>query len=118
MILTLGLLVREARDDTGYNRKETARRMALGYQTLQMIESGGLRTIPNKMTLRAIETYFGWRTGVLTDLWERRRTIDDGELSLEDVQQPPDQGVLEARHLTDEQLIHELTFRLIMKQSR
>lgn len=118
MLITLGLLVREVRDDLGDNRKEAARKMALGYQTLQMIESAGLRTVPNRSTLRAIEAYCGWRPGVLGELWERRRNIEDGELSQEDLKPLPDQGVLEARHLTDEQLIHELTFRLIMKNTQ
>lgn len=117
MLITLGLLALEAREKKGQYRQTAATAMAINYRTLGNFESARSESLPNKTTLRAIEMHYGWKPGIVQECWDRRRDIADGDLELADLEPPQDQGVLEARHLTDDQLIHELAFRLIMKQS-
>ena len=116
-MITLGLLALEAREAVGQTRQYAAQHMGINYRTLGNFEHARIPSLPNKTTMRAIEMHYGWRQNAIQDVWDRRRKLADGELGLQDLLAPAQTGIIEARHLTDEQLIHELTFRLIMRQS-
>lgn len=100
----------------GQDRKQATEAMGIAYRTLGAFEKLENDTLPAKGSRRAIEIHYGWRAGIIEDIWNRRRSIEPGTLTLEDLRAPANEGVLEARHLTDDQLINELAFRLIMKQ--
>lgn len=116
LLAELAQLALAARHEKGQDRKQATEEMGVSYRTLGAFEKIENTKLPAKSSRRAIEQHYGWRIGVIEDIWKRRREIDPGTLTMEDLLPPENRGVLEARHLTDDQLINELTFRLIMKQ--
>ena len=119
--MALGLIAAEAREARGLYRQTAAERMGLNYQTLGTFESASRATLPKLSSRTAIEKFYGWRLGSILEIWGRRREIPFGSLTEADLLAPlpPEKtGLLEARHLTDEQLINELSFRLLMRDRR
>lgn len=114
MVLSLGTLAEKERLARGMNAKTAAENMGVNPATLRSFEHG--RTIvPNRSTMMAIETYYGWRHGVLLELWDKRRELEFGAVTEDLVQQPKPTGLPTAAHLSDADLIAELNFRLIMR---
>lgn len=117
-ILAIATLTREARAATGRDRKTAAREMGLSDGTLQLIEASKNTKPPTPRTQRAIETYYGWRPESLAEVWDNRRNIQPGELTLETMLPPKPAGLVKASHLTDAELMAELNFRFLMRDSR
>lgn len=110
MLQAVGDVVREARDAKGRDKKTAAKEMGINDGTLNLIESGRNTKPPTPRTQRAIELYYGWRPGSLTEVWDERRQIR--HLSA-DMLLPT--GLPTAAHLSDSDLIAELQFRLLMQ---
>lgn len=114
-MLTIGLLVVEARERLGYNRKVAADRVGLNYRTLSDVERG--ERLPNKSTLSAIERTYAWSEGALLRLWDNRKQIPFGSLTIEDLRVKPHEievPLAKASELSTEELLAELNFRVMM----
>jgi hypothetical protein len=129
--LTISELVKEARDRFGEDRKSSAERIGTAYNTLSDVEREG--RLPAKATQGAIERGFGLRDGCLKALWDQRRTLDFGKVDLEMLLDPharpprPPEGKMSflplapasrAADLSDQELMAELSFRFLMRDSR
>lgn len=117
-LLALGLLAQEAREAKGQNKKIAAAGMGLNDGTLYTLEYGKTKSLPNHGTQQAVESYYGWRRGAIRDLWEKRRELRFEDVSLEMVQPGKPTGILKASHLTDQELMAELNFRFLMRDTR
>jgi len=114
-MLTIGMLVVEAREKLGENRKYAADKIGLNYRTLESVERG--ERLPNKTTLAGIERAYGWSLGSLMNLWDNRQNLDFGSVTLADLRIKPHEievPVLSARDLSTEELLAELSFRVLM----
>ncbi|MGZ4659841.1 MAG: helix-turn-helix domain-containing protein [Arthrobacter sp.] len=118
MMLSLGLLVKESRKAKGHHAKQAAAEIGIANSTLRVLESGSSRRMPTTSTLRSIEFYFGWREDSLRECWEKRREIPFGSLTLDMLRPAKPTGVLKASHLTDQELMAELSFRFLMRDRR
>jgi transcriptional regulator with XRE-family HTH domain len=114
MVLSMGTLAEKERLARGLNKKQAAGEMGVNPATLQLFEQGRT-TVPNRSTMMAIETFYGWRRGVLLELWDRRRELDFGDVTEDLVKRPKPVGLPTAAHLSDADLMAELNFRLIMR---
>jgi transcriptional regulator with XRE-family HTH domain len=114
-MLTIGLLVVEARERLGYNRKISADKIGLNYRTLSDVERG--ERLPNKSTLAAIERAYAWSEGSLLRLWENRKQLVFGNVTIEDLRVKPHEievPLAKASELSTEELLAELNFRVMM----
>jgi hypothetical protein len=119
-LMTLGVITTAARDKTGHTRQYAADAMGINYRTLGGLERAEGKTPkgPLASTLRAVEDFYGWREGSMREFWENRRTYKFGSVTEEDFLPPAPTGMLEAAHLTDQQLMNELSFRFLMRDRR
>jgi transcriptional regulator with XRE-family HTH domain len=117
-LVALGQIALEAREHKGVTRQTAVESMGINYRTLGNFEAGRSGSIPNKTTLRAIEIYYDWRPGSLQQTWDNRRDIPAGTLDVRDLLPADKTGLLKAAHLTDRELMAELNFRFLMRDSR
>ena len=116
--MALGLIAMEARESRDLYRMTAADKIGINYKTLSDFEGGRRAGIPATGSRTAIEVFYGWRLGAIRDIWDRRHEIPFGSLTegdLKPIPGPEKTGLLEAKHLTDQQLINELSFRLLMR---
>lgn len=120
----MGYMATQARLPTGRPRKTAAIQMGVSPGTLSRFERGlneGNGVRPKMSTLRAIELAYGWRPGVLVEIWDNRRFLSPDDIT-EEMLLPKDNPVQariqEAHHLTDEQLMAELQYRFLMRDRR
>lgn len=114
-LLTIGILVTEAREHEGWQRTVAAERIGINYRTLQDVERG--KRLPNKTTLAGIERGYGWSEGALLRLWENRKNLEFGATRLADLRLHPSEipvPLVKASHLTTEELLAELSFRVLV----
>lgn len=116
MVLSLGTLAEKERLNRGLNRKTAAAQMGVNPSTLQLFEQG--RTmVPNRATMVAVETYYGWRRGVMLELWDKRRDVEFGDVTMDTVQPDKPTGLVKASQLSDQELMAELNFRFLMRDA-
>lgn len=118
MSQALGALVTEARLAKGRHKKEAADEMGIADSTLRQFELGRNNRFPQQGTLNAMEDYFGWRRGAIKEAWDNRRNITAGTLTLDAMLPDKPTGLIKASHLTDAELMAELNFRFLMRDSR
>lgn len=114
-MLTIGMLVVEAREKLGETRKYAADKIGLNYRTLESVERG--ERLPNKTTLAAIERAYDWSLGSLMNLWDNRSNLEFGRIVQADLRIKPHEipvPVVRARDLSTEELLAELSFRVLM----
>lgn len=119
-LMTLAVITTAAREKTGHTRQYAADAMGLNYRTLGGLERGEGKSSkgPNPATLRSVERFYGWREGAMREFWENRRSKRFGSVTAEDFEVPEPVGLVSAAHLTDEQLMNELSFRFLMRDRR
>lgn len=122
-IMTLAVITTAARDKTGHTRQYVADAMGINYRTLGGLERGEGKTPkgPAGATMRVVEEFYNWRKGCLREFWENRRNIKFGSVTVEDFQPEPgpkETGLIKASHLTDDELMSELSFRFLMRDRR
>lgn len=120
-LMTIGLLMHEARRNRGQHRKYAAEKMGVNYGTVSRLENGEGVGIATRATLSAVEAYYGWSQGVLTKIWNERDRFSFGDVTEDDVKPRPKsqlKALAKASELTDEELISELSFRFLMRDRR
>lgn len=115
MALTIGILLTEARTRKGYHRRLAADKIGINYGTMSRIENAENLARPTLATTARIEEFYGFRFGAILELWDRMESLDFGTTTLEDLYPKPPEGLVKASELTDEELIHELSFRFLMR---
>lgn len=125
-LITLGALLRQAREDAGQSRREAAEIAGIAAGTLSGFELG--QRLPNKGTLMAIESAYGWRLGSIAEIWEVRHGLDAESitpalLAPTPVKPPAPKSITLTRawaaaDLTDAELLAELSFRVLMRDTR
>jgi len=117
-LTALGLLAQKARNAKGVHKKAAAAAMHLNEGTLYTLEYGKTRSLPNPGTRTSVEAYYGWRHGSIQDLWDMRRDLRFEDVSLELMRPGKPTGLAKASELTDQELMAELNFRFLMRDTR
>lgn len=120
-LMTLAVITTSARDKAGHTRQYAADTMGINYRTLaglERAERGSSTKGPLVSTLRAVEQFYGWRIGSMREFWENRRQYKFGSVTEEDFLPPEPTGLVSAAHLTDQELMNELSFRFLMRDRR
>lgn len=122
-VMTLAVITTAAREKIGLPRGYVADKMRINYRTLGTLERGELKSRrgPLASTLRSVEEYYGWKPDSMHKFWEERRNYKFGtvtEALFAPDPEPEPTGLITAAHLTDEQLINELSFRFLMRDRR
>ena len=134
MKLTISIMVAEARDRLGWDRKKAAVNTGLAYNTLSDLERTGGK--PSSTTRKKLELGYGLRPGSLGELWAARRDLEFGSVTLDTLLDPharprswgttntgkasPILVIAPARRaseLSDQELMAELSFRFLMRQN-
>lgn len=122
-VMTLAVITTAAREKTGLTRGTAADRMRINYRTLGTLERGELGSSrgPLASTLRAVEGFYGWKPDSMHQFWQDRRSYKFGtvtEALFAPDPEPEPTGLIKAAHLTDEELMNELSFRFLMRDRR
>lgn len=116
----LGALIAEARMDRYPSRRQFALAVGADIKTIATAEKGDRELHPHSQ--RRIEQALGWRKGSIGDVWQHRAELMPESLTVaemergaeaetwEDLEKSAAQ-VIRARHLTDEELLAELSYR-------
>jgi hypothetical protein len=117
----MGALAAEARTALGRTKKKASAEAGIADSTLRAFETAAYLRVPSRDTMRALEVYYGWRTGAMLAIWDNRRSLSPAEVTLASVlpePEAPPAGLLKAQHLTDQELMAELNFRFLMRDNR
>ena len=95
----LGNHIKQARAEHRYTAAELAQRLGVNPKTVSAIENG--TSVPRAGTQNRLEEIFGWAPGTITAI------IEDTP--------PPLARVASAADLSDEELVAEVTFRLLSR---
>lgn len=118
----VGNLIQTARMEMQISQIQFADRVGVNVQTLRTMERGG--RITQSVAQAKVEKGLGWRTGAIKDVWEDREhltpeavTLEEmrrgaGEASFQDLETSRNESpVTKASHLSDEELLAELSYR-------
>lgn len=118
---TIGRLIKEGRQEHGESQAALAKRAGLNVKTLWSAEAGARLTQDTNQY--KLEVALGWRIGSIAEIWAERAHLTPGQLTTADMRQGAGesswsdldkeaQGPLtKAIHLTDEELLAELSYR-------
>ncbi|GAA3272782.1 helix-turn-helix transcriptional regulator [Paenarthrobacter aurescens] len=120
---TIGRLIKEERLAQGLSQVQLAKQAGTAIKTVRTLESGTRRT--QEINQRKLEHALGWRAGSVSEVLKGKSnfapemiTPDDMRSGDESRQGPPRVTVpiapiARASHLSDEELLAELTYRMM-----
>ena len=117
----IGKLIRTARIDRGESQAAFAKHADINPKTLWSAETGD--RLPQDVNQRKIERALGWRAGSIADIWADRAELTPGlvvlakmqdgagEATWHDLDKEDVAPLTKAMHLSDEELLAELSYR-------
>ncbi|MFJ5956065.1 multiprotein-bridging factor 1 family protein [Paenarthrobacter sp. NPDC092416] len=122
---TIGRLIKEERLAQGLSQVQLAKLAGTAIKTVRTLESGTRRT--QEINQRKLEHALGWRAGSMSDVLKGKSTFAPDQITPDDMRtsDEPQQGpravspagtagpVVRAAHLSDEELLAELTYRMV-----
>ena len=117
----IGQLIRASRKELGESMAAMAERAGINSKTLWSAEQGS--RFPHDVNQLKIEKALNWRHGAIAEAWEARETLEPENLTREwmraggdapswaDLAQGAQAPLAKAIHLTDEELLAELSYR-------
>ncbi|MCT9870456.1 helix-turn-helix domain-containing protein [Paenarthrobacter aurescens] len=120
---TIGRLIKEERLAQGLSQVQLAKQAGTAIKTVRTLESGTRRT--QEINQRKLEHALGWRAGSVSEVLKGKSTFAPDMITPDDMrsgdearQGPPRVTVpaapiARASHLSDEELLAELTYRMM-----
>ncbi len=121
---TIGRLIKEERLAQGLSQVQLAKQAGTAIKTVRTLESGTRRT--QEINQRKLEHALGWRAGSMSEILKGKSSFAPDQItpddmrSSEDPRQPsgprvtvPAAPIARASHLSDEELLAELTYRMM-----
>lgn len=120
---TIGRLIKEERLAQGLSQVQLAKQAGTAIKTVRTLESGTRRT--QEINQRKLEHALGWRAGSVSEVLKGKSTFAPEMITPDDMRSgdEPRQGppriavpaapIARASHLSDEELLAELTYRMM-----
>lgn len=121
---TIGRLIKEERLAQGLSQVQLAKQAGTAIKTVRTLESGTRRT--QEINQRKLEHALGWRAGSVSEVLKGKSTFAPDQITPDDMRSSdgvrpvaalhagvPTAPVAKAAHLTDEELLAELTYRMM-----
>ncbi|WP_347109337.1 helix-turn-helix transcriptional regulator [Paenarthrobacter sp. S56] len=121
---TIGRLIKEERLAQGLSQVQLAKQAGTAIKTVRTLESGTRRT--QEINQRKLEHALGWRAGSVSEVLRGKsgfapdqitpddmRTSEDSRQSANLRAAAPVAPIARAAHLSDEELLAELTYRMM-----
>ncbi|WP_284975815.1 helix-turn-helix transcriptional regulator [Arthrobacter sp. efr-133-TYG-104] len=120
---TIGRLIKEERLAQGLSQVQLAKQAGTAIKTVRTLESGTRRT--QEINQRKVEHALGWRPGSVADVLRGKSSFAPDMITPDDMRSGdearpgparsavPSGRVARASHLSDEELVAELTYRMM-----
>lgn len=124
---TIGRLIKEERLAQGLSQVQLAKQAGTAIKTVRTLESGTRRT--QEINQRKLEHALGWRAGSVSEVLKGKSTFAPDQITPDDMRSSddgarplanpyigiPEAPIAKAAHLTDEELLAELTYRMMQR---
>ncbi|MFJ4028905.1 multiprotein-bridging factor 1 family protein [Paenarthrobacter sp. NPDC089989] len=123
---TIGRLIKEERLAQGLSQVQLAKQAGTAIKTVRTLESGTRRT--QEINQRKLEHALGWRAGSVSEVLKGKSTFAPDQITPDDMRSSdgarplanpyigtPAAPIAKAAHLSDEELLAELTYRMMQR---
>ena len=123
---TIGRLIKEERLAQGISQVQLAKQAGTAIKTVRTLESGTRRT--QEINQRKLENALGWRAGSVSEVLKGKSTFAPDQITHDDMRTTdgsrqassprmavPAASNARASHLSDEELLAELTYRMMQR---